>query len=334
MSTYRTLKGYSIKKVDGNPSNTKEGQIWYNDTSNKIKGRLTIAAAFSSGGNLPANKNDGAGAGTLTAGLQFGSSRVPDSPNSGGLSTHDSTFEYDGSSWTAGGDMNTGRTTFGGTGTQTAALAFGGRITNNPFTYTANSEEYNGSSWTEGNNLGATMYYMNRTGVGTQTAGLAAGGILIPGGASAKTQEYDGSSWSEVNAAPTNLSRVAGAGTQTAAIFTGNQTGSPTVYLYDGTNWTVSPATSSTGNSRTFTGTQTAGLAVGGGSGSTASELWNGTTFSADAVLSTARQAHMASTNATQAANYVCGGNNPGTKLNSTEEYTGVADESRGFDVS
>jgi len=334
MSTYRTVKGYSIKKVTGDPSNPKEGQVWYNSTEQKIKARLSIAAAFSSGGNLPANKSDGAGAGTLTAGLQFGSVRVPNSPNTGGLSTQNATNEYDGSSWTAGGNMNTGRATFGGTGTQTAALAFGGRITNNPFTYTANSEEYNGSSWTEGNNLGATMYYMNRTGVGTQTAAISAGGILIPGGASAKTQEYDGSSWSEVNAAPANLSRVAGAGTQTAAVFTGNQSGADAVYLYDGTNWTVSPATSGDLNSRTFTGTQTAGLAVGGGPGSTASELWNGTTFSTDAVLSTARQAHMASTNATQAANYVCGGNNPGTKLNSTEEYTGVAEGTRGFDVS
>ena len=334
MATYRQAKGYSVKSVTSNPDNSKPGQVWYNSTESKINSNLTLAAAFSSGNNLPAAKNDGAGAGTLTAGLQFGSTRIPDSPNSGGLATDVETNEYDGTSWTSGGDMSTGRATFGGTGTQTAALAFGGRISNNPFTYTNATEEYGGSSWTSGGDLGATMYYMNRTGVGTQTAGLAAGGILIPGGASAKTQEYDGSSWSEVNAAPTNLSRIAGAGTQTAAVFTGNQTGSPTVYLYDGTNWTVSPATSSTGNSRTFTGTQTAGLAVAGGSASTASELWNGTSFSADAVLSTGRSAHMASTNATQAANYVCGGNNPGGKLTATEEYTGVADESRGFDVS
>ena len=334
MATYRQAKGYSVKSVTSNPDNSKPGQVWYNSTESKINSNLTLAAAFSSGGNLPAAKNDGAGAGTLTAGLQFGSTRIPDSPNTGGLATDVETNEYDGTSWTSGGDMSTGRATFGGTGTQTAALAFGGRISNNPFTYTNATEEYGGSSWTSGGNLGAVMYYMNRTGVGTQTAALAAGGILIPGGASAKTQEYNGSSWSEVNAAPANLQRIAGAGTQTAAVFTGNQTGSPTVYLYDGTNWTVSPATSSTGNSRTFTGTQTAGLAVGGATGSTASELWNGTSFVTSANLSTGRAGHMCSTSGTQAANYVCGGSAPPGKFNTTEIFTGEADTVRSFDVS
>ena len=84
MSTYRTLKGYSIKKVTSDPTNPKEGQVWYNSIQLKLKGRLTIAAAFASGGNLPAAKNDGAGAGTLTAGLQFGSSRIS-APLSSGL---------------------------------------------------------------------------------------------------------------------------------------------------------------------------------------------------------------------------------------------------------
>jgi hypothetical protein len=37
MSTYRALKGYSVKSITSDPANTKEGQIWYNDTSNKIK---------------------------------------------------------------------------------------------------------------------------------------------------------------------------------------------------------------------------------------------------------------------------------------------------------
>ena len=38
MSTYRALKGYSIKKVTSDPDNAKEGQVWYNDTTKKIKG--------------------------------------------------------------------------------------------------------------------------------------------------------------------------------------------------------------------------------------------------------------------------------------------------------
>jgi hypothetical protein len=37
------------------------------------------------------------------------------------------TEEYDGSSWTAGGNLNTARTSLAGCGTQTAGLVFGGK---------------------------------------------------------------------------------------------------------------------------------------------------------------------------------------------------------------
>jgi hypothetical protein len=39
------------------------------------------------------------------------------------------TEEYDGTSWTAGGAMNTARRLLAGAGIQTAALAFGGEST-------------------------------------------------------------------------------------------------------------------------------------------------------------------------------------------------------------
>jgi hypothetical protein len=48
----------------------------------------------------------------------------------------------------AGGNMGTARDSLAGTGTQTAALAFGGY----PGTAT-NTEEYDGSAWTAGGNL-------------------------------------------------------------------------------------------------------------------------------------------------------------------------------------
>ena len=46
--------------------------------------------------------------------------------------------------------MNTARKEFGGAGTQTAALAFGGRF---PPGDTALTEQYDGTSWTEVNDL-------------------------------------------------------------------------------------------------------------------------------------------------------------------------------------
>jgi hypothetical protein len=58
-----------------------------------------------------------AGAGTQTAGLAFGgyASNVTNA-----------TEHYDGSAWTAGGNMGTARYSLAGAGTQTAGLAFGG----------------------------------------------------------------------------------------------------------------------------------------------------------------------------------------------------------------
>ena len=49
-----------------------------------------------------------------------------------------------GATWATGGSLNTARRTLGGTGLQTAALAFGGFTTTN----TSSTEEYDGTSWT------------------------------------------------------------------------------------------------------------------------------------------------------------------------------------------
>ncbi len=55
------------------------------------------------------------GTGTQTAALGFG-----------GYPNVTSTYEYDGSSWTSGGSLSTGRELLAGIGIQTAALAAGG----------------------------------------------------------------------------------------------------------------------------------------------------------------------------------------------------------------
>jgi hypothetical protein len=59
-----------------------------------------------------------------------------------------SVYEYDGSTWTAGGSLTTGRGLLGGAGLQTAGLAYGGNLS--PKTQT---EEYNGATWTNGGSL-------------------------------------------------------------------------------------------------------------------------------------------------------------------------------------
>ena len=59
-------------------------------------------------------------------------------------------------SWSSGGNLNTGRRAFGGAGTQTSALAFGG--TDAPG-ITGKTESYDGTSWTEGNDLNQIRHY-------------------------------------------------------------------------------------------------------------------------------------------------------------------------------
>jgi len=162
------------------------------------------------------NGNDqvkGGGCGTQTAGLTFG----------GQPGARTDTAEYDGTNWTTGGALNTGRTTIGGGGTQTAGMAMCGETP--PSNRVSNYEEYNGTSWTAGSNLTiARNVFVN--GVGTQTAGLMFGGTissppLVLGNA---TEQYNGTSWSSVANLATGRTKDGGTGIQTAGLSFGGQT--------------------------------------------------------------------------------------------------------------
>jgi len=90
--------------------------------------------------------------------------------------------------FSAGGNLNTGRTAGGGVGTQTAALGFGGYVSV-PAGYTDATESYNGTSWTT---LPATMSTARTelagSGSGTQTLALVFGGSVPP--QTAATEEF------------------------------------------------------------------------------------------------------------------------------------------------
>ena len=38
MATYITIKGMAVEILDADPSNPVEGQVWYNSSSNVLKG--------------------------------------------------------------------------------------------------------------------------------------------------------------------------------------------------------------------------------------------------------------------------------------------------------
>ena len=108
-----------------------------------------------------------------------------------GRSTTGKTEEYNGSGWVAGGTGNTAR--YGGAkfGTQTAAVAAGGKNGGTK----DNVEEYNGSAWTEVNDYSGTdRGYL--AGFGTLTAGVICGGSTAsPDTWYDETEEYDGTNW-------------------------------------------------------------------------------------------------------------------------------------------
>ena len=174
MATYKEIKGTDITVVSSDPSNPVTGEVWYNTTTQQLKGyQQVLGNAWSTGGNLNTARHNLKGAGTQTAGLAFG----------GGHTVVTAlTEQYDGSSWTEVADLNTARSSLGGDGTQTSALAFGGQPV------TAVTESWNGSSWTEVADLNTAR--RSAVGSGTTSAGLAFGGEAPPN--TAATEEWFG----------------------------------------------------------------------------------------------------------------------------------------------
>ena len=131
--------------------------------------------------------------------------------------------EFDGSSWTDGGNLNTGHGTCAGLGLQTAAICISGSDGGAPI---ANTEYYDGSSWTEGADVNSERREMIATGI--QTTGIVIGG-LTPGGVTDIVEEYNGSSWSEIadiNTSRKHQAACGGSGAATAAILLGGENAS------------------------------------------------------------------------------------------------------------
>ena len=205
MATYKEIKGVTIQTLDSDPVLAgAAGGSWSagGDLNNGIVGNCgfgTYTAGVSAGGATPPGFTtharveeyngsawsnatafptaaDSIGScGPQTAGLIFGGQRPPNT---------NATYEYDGTNWTDGGNLNTTRRDLIGAGTQTAGLAALGAI-DPPFT--AEAEQYNGSSWTTV--AEANTARRSAAGGGTSTSALAYGGGS-PGNA---TEEFTAS---------------------------------------------------------------------------------------------------------------------------------------------
>lgn len=129
----------------------------------------------------------------------------------GGETNSQATEEFNGTAWTGGGNLNTGRWGMGMAGIQTLALGFGG---GNPGSVT-NTEGYNGSAWTNLTAMNVARYRATNFGA-TQDSAVSAGS---PG---AGTEVWSGSSWATGTSMNTSRSPGSGSGSGAAGLGSGN----------------------------------------------------------------------------------------------------------------
>ena len=160
MTTYKEIYGTNVEVLASDPTNPVEGQIWYNSTSQTLKGYALVAGSWATAGPLNTAREQLAGAGIQTASLAFG-----------GLTptVTAATESYNGTSWTSVNSLNTARKYISGCGTQTAALGFGGGTP----TSTGATELWNGTAWSNLPSMGSGGY--GTSGCGTQAAALGFG---------------------------------------------------------------------------------------------------------------------------------------------------------------
>jgi hypothetical protein len=285
------------------------------------------------------------GAGDINSSLIFGGDNVPMGQ---GLPQVNTTEEYNGSAWTAGGNLANNVSGSSGAGTQTAAIGASGYSFPTPWStagasYIANAFEYDGSSWTNVTALPASR--VGSSSQGTQTAATFQGGAVggNPGPEAAQrslnTVNYDGTNWTTSGNLNSGHGRTqASAGTQTAGIVFGGGTipgpNGNALESFNGSTWTSEPPglLSSAGGSGF--GTQSLFVWAGGSSGpipaSPGTTGYNIGTFEFNgiSVSSTANTAsnHMYTSGdgtVGTASGFIAGGSNSYTSnTTATEEYT------------
>ena len=186
-------------------------------------------SAWSNVNAFPTAADSVGSCGPQTSGMIFGGQRPPNT---------NATYEYDGTNWTAGGNLNTTRRDLTGAGTQTAGLAAIGAV-DPPMS--SEAEQYDGSSWTTV--AEANTGRRSATGGGTSTSALIYGGYST--NYLASTESWDGTSWTEVADLSTIKGLAGGGGaSNTSQLMYGGYggPGGSTRYAntesWNGTSWT------------------------------------------------------------------------------------------------
>lgn len=226
-----------------------------------------------------------------------------DAFTAGGDTDRTSTEEYNGTAWSAGGNLGTGRWMFGSgsSGNSTDAITVSGYISDNSLVV----EEYNGTSWSAGGDVTTARRFHHNS--GNSTSAIISCGMASS--ATNNTEEYNGTSWGAGGNATTARYGCFGDGSVSDAIISSGLDAS-TGYIgsteeYNGTAWGAGGAINtqraySSGGGNSSSAICTAGQISGGHTNAT--EEYNGSTWSAGGNLGTARR-QLGGSN-----NVVCGG--------------------------
>jgi hypothetical protein len=326
MAAYTGIQGQNILIVSSDPANPTEGQIWYNTTSNLLKGYQYIAGSWASGGNLPTANRLSSGFGVQT-----------DAVNAAGFGTTvlSSTSKYNGTSWTGSGNVNTGRYALAASGnsSSTAGLIFGGDT--GPGTFTNATEKYNGTSWTN-NPTGLNTARAYNQGAGVQTAALSMAGYTPPAPPTITSvvESFNGTTWTNTTSLPGPRTKFnnAASGTQTAALYFG----SGNTDSFNGSSWTALNNMNTSRFNIAGAGNSTTTLAFGGfpAPAAAATESWDGTSWRNETSLSLGRDTISAAGNS-NTTSLGFGGSLPGgVSQNATEEWTGIGFTTRTITTS
>ena len=283
-------------------------------------------------GNLNTARARGGGGGSSTVGIIVGGTADPPRTTA--------TESWDGSSWTTNSfSLGTAVDTQGSAFAEsTNGVTFGGSSDSGT---TAATEELNTSintitaaSWASGGNLNTARDEGASSQNGLQTAALYFGGYASDPSSNA-TEQYNGTSWTSKNNLNTARYSGAGAGTTTAALYSGGFSNPSTlqsaVEEFDGTNWATQPNSLSTARVNCGgCGLQTAALVFGGvtpspGASVTNTEEYDGSSWTNGGAMPVGRSHFAGAGVGIQTAALAAGGNTaaPATYTNSSVEYGG-----------
>jgi len=278
-------------EVRSDDPSASAGTVWFNTTAGVLKVYREIPA-WSAGGNLLTGRSGSCGSnGTQSACFVAGGQ------DSGGRS--DSSEIYNGSSWSAVGDITgtsrVGTSNFGTVAAGVSATGFGTSAVNI-------TNEFNGSTWTD---VSANLIQPSTTSgaCGTQTAGLKVGAFLADTDVFFdESEHYDGASWAAGGLISTETLSAAVCGTQTSAIRGGGKIDSgghisyAVAQTYNGTSWsTVASLSTARHNQGMFGASDSDGNCNGGYLESASAsldttEIWNGSSWAAGGTKLAVRQ--------------------------------------------